>query len=600
MKHRLLSPLRPVHPVGVLRESGQVDHAEIRTAGRPAVRRRLPEVVETGPDKEAGHVVPVADRRPRIRVEVAPRHPAGVVGRQLVRSVLDRLPPDARLDPDRVGRLEIDAAAVDRRSRLRSDHRLAGIPFPEIVIIACMIVESENVQRAAADQVVRRSDVVVAGGHAARRVQRLDGCDEFAGQRDGRIVVRLVRIAALLRNLVADAPEDDARVVAVAPDEIRQVRLVPRVEEARIVIPRLRLPPHVEGLVHHEDAHRVAEVQQLRRRGIVRRADGVQAHFLQDCELALERPAVDRGAEGAHVVVEACAQQLDVPPVEEEALVGVPGNRADAELLAVAVDHTAVGDELRDQRVLVGIIDVPAVRTGDFQVGARPRGDFPPARVEDPVAHRLAGAGALQLRGDPDHGLRVADFRRRDIEAAVGEMRLRRSDEPHVAVDAAARVPAGIRLLGVVAAHGDHVVFARRRDKRRDVIAERAVAVRPCPDFVAVDIDRAVHKDAVELHGDPVCVRRREVLAVPADAARQRAAARRRRVVGGEFALDAPVVGQVQLPPGRVVESGLRPRRVVAEAEPPVEVEILHQPRRPALPSASCRQHHRRHQQASQ
>ena len=50
------------------------------------------------------------------------------------------------------------------------------------------------------------------------------------------------------------------------------------------------------------------------------------------------------------------------------------------------------------------------------------------------------------------------------------------------------------------------------------------------------------------------------------------------RVGGGEFPFDAPVVREVQAAPGAVVKGGLRPAGLVAQAEAPAEIEVLHRP----------------------
>ena len=50
MKYRSVSPLRPVKMICVLRETGEVDDSEVRTARRPSVRSRLADIVEACPD----------------------------------------------------------------------------------------------------------------------------------------------------------------------------------------------------------------------------------------------------------------------------------------------------------------------------------------------------------------------------------------------------------------------------------------------------------------------------------------------------------------------------------------------------------------------
>ena len=116
----------------------------------------------------------------------------------------------------------------------------------------------------------------------------------------------------LFQHLVAYGPHQDAGVVAVAQHQVGQVALVPLVEETGVVVLRLFTPPHVETLVHDDEPHRVTHVQQLRSRGIVRRADGVDAHGLQFGELAMQGILVEGSTQAAEVVVLADAIQLHV------------------------------------------------------------------------------------------------------------------------------------------------------------------------------------------------------------------------------------------------------------------------------------------------
>src|ERR1051326_4464818 len=58
--------------------------------------------------------------------------------------------------------------------------------------------------------------------------------------------------APLLDDLVPDAPDEDARMVAVAQDHVFEVAPVPLVPVEVIVELGLLLLPHVEGFVHHD------------------------------------------------------------------------------------------------------------------------------------------------------------------------------------------------------------------------------------------------------------------------------------------------------------------------------------------------------------
>ena len=126
-------------------------------------------------------------------------------------------------------------------------------------------------------------------------------------------------LAALLGNLVADGPHDDAGVVAVGYDEVGDVTVGPLVEEACVAVLALRVAPHVERLGHDHHAQRVADVHLHLARHVVSRADGVAAHVLQNLDLADERGLVDGGTEGTEVMVQTDSAQLARLAVQLEA-----------------------------------------------------------------------------------------------------------------------------------------------------------------------------------------------------------------------------------------------------------------------------------------
>ena len=81
----------------------------------------------------------------------------------------------------------------------------------------------------------------------------------------------------------------------------------------------------------HQQAEPIAQVEELGRGGIVRGADGVDAHPPEHLQPALPHPLRHRRADRARVVVQVDAEQLDAPAVQQEAAVAVEGDGADAE-----------------------------------------------------------------------------------------------------------------------------------------------------------------------------------------------------------------------------------------------------------------------------
>ena len=155
---------------------------------------------------------------------------------------------------------------------------------------------------------------------------------------EGWLRSRRISAVALLAAFVADGPQDDGRMVAVAADQGHEVLFRPFVEEFRITVLLLRDRPGICKFIHYQETHPVAQVQELRRRGIVGGTDGVAAHVLEHLEAAHPGVVVPDGAERARVVVQAHALQENLVLVEVET-VGLPFRAADAERGFVGVKH---------------------------------------------------------------------------------------------------------------------------------------------------------------------------------------------------------------------------------------------------------------------
>jgi hypothetical protein len=123
------------------------------------------------------------------------------------------------------------------------------------------------------------------------------------------------------------------------------------IEEPRVVVLVLRLVPAVERLVHHQEPHPIGEVQELRRRRIVRRAQGVHAHGLELLHALLDGAGVDGRPQRAEIVVIARAIELHRGPVQGEAGGRAEREGANAERGRVGVDDGAADRHGRDRRV---------------------------------------------------------------------------------------------------------------------------------------------------------------------------------------------------------------------------------------------------------
>ena len=312
-------------------------------------------------------------------------------------------------------------------------------------------------------------------------------------------------------------------MIAVAAEFRAPVLFVPVVEQQVIIVLRLAAFPAVERFVHHHHAQAVAQIEQFRRGRIVAGADGVAAHFLQDLNLPLQRAGVDGRAERAEVVMVANAVERHALAVQQKSVVRRELDGADAERRFVAVHQFAVLFDGGDGDIALRFLDAPQVSDcamtiwpsvrlglvrGDFHaVGGERRDGFAPGAVrvefENFIFHRHGGVGVrVIVHVDLDiHRRRLgADLRRGDISAPVRDVDRRGFDQPDVAVNAAARIPArGIRRI--VEADGDDVVRAEF-DERRQVHAPRGVAIGPAADELAVEPDRRVGHRAVHVQID--------------------------------------------------------------------------------------------------
>src|ERR1019366_2527305 len=323
----------------------------------------------------------------------------------------------------------------------------------------------------------------------------------------------------LVADFVAGAPQYDARVIAVAVDEVLDVALVPLVEIVGVAVGgdlTLADLPLVERLVHHQEAHAVAEVHEFGGVGIVAGADGIAAHLAQNFEAALPDALRDGGADASGLMVQADAVELDAFAVEQESLVGDEEGFADAGGGVVLVHHAVLVAERGVDFVEVGIGHTPEAGLRDahllhefvFAGGRNLLGGFGgldrlPVAIEQSDGQHAGGGGfALVLHPglDLNDGGVFGDAGRSDEGAPVSHVELVGGQQPRVPVDAGARIPSAIGLAGVVHLNGDDVVA--RVEVRREIVREGDVAVGALAQILAVDPHFAVLIDAVEFDDD--------------------------------------------------------------------------------------------------
>ena len=326
-------------------------------------------------------------------------------------------------------------------------------------------------------------------------------------------------------------------------------------------------------LVHHQQSQPVAGIEQLWRGRVVRRAVGVAAHVLEAAHAKLLHGIRHGHADAGVILVVAGAEQLQRAAVEEEALVGVEAERANAKRRVAGVYDLVAHADLSVQRVQRGAVHVPELRARELHVLLRlevhplrepeleqPAGGFLPARVEHgamDLTDRLLVGLIDDSRADRDvrpAGTRLVVEGRSDERAPVPDVQRRGLRQPHVAVDARALVPPALDVGGVDA-HRQHVLATVVRHIA-DVEVEARVAAAVVADAMPVQPHFAAAEDAVELEPQlaaEVFGGEIEPLAVPGNAARAKAMADvPGRVIG---LLDEPVVREVQRAPRAVIEA---------------------------------------------
>ena len=169
-------------------------------------------------------------------------------------------------------------------------------------------------------------------------------------------------------------------MIALPTDHRLQILLVPLVVEPAVVIGCFAAPPTVKRFDHHDHAQAVGQIEQLWSGRIVRGAERVAAHFLEDFQLPFQGAEIQGRTERTEIVVVAGSLQRHAAAIELEAIAGSKLDRAKSKRLIVHIDGFSVRRYGDSRKVTVGLFEIPKARSrhggGDFHSGRSAGSDF--------------------------------------------------------------------------------------------------------------------------------------------------------------------------------------------------------------------------------
>ena len=118
---------------------------------------------------------------------------------------------------------------------------------------------------------------------------------------------------------VADAPEDDRRVVTVAADHTAEKLYMFVIHTGQTV------------LLYHKDSETVASVKSFRSHRVVARTVGIHSYLFEFAQSPFLKFFRDGTADSGHILMHVHAFELHRPSVEKEATVIVKGYMPDAD-----------------------------------------------------------------------------------------------------------------------------------------------------------------------------------------------------------------------------------------------------------------------------
>ena len=505
----------------------------------------------------------------------------------------------------------INATAVNGRDGLRTVELPRRIVAMQLIVPAAVgVIDTDQTTSVGevVGMIIPRAtlELVVAKRHGTRGVGLFGPLDKV------ELSSLVKRLGAAGDHLVTHGPHDDRGRVKVTGDGRLKIELGPDliglgaddlgvadllIEETSVVeaVAVLRIGPAVEDLLVEQDTLLLAHLNEHARRRVVRRADGVAAHLLQDTHLALDsRTAID-GTQGALIVVHADALELDILAVKGKAFGDIVVKPAVTEHRVIRVDDLVINLDIGANRVEVGGLGGPKARVGStdlrldslglacgnsLSVGSHSAdGLFDLATLREDGLHErhvsvlvtIINNGGRELGGHVATVLAL-ELRSAHVDAVSSHRNLVGHHEVDIATDARARIPTAGRNL-MVDLDGDGILLARL-EVRGEVEREGRVAIRMVAQLGTVDPNGGIHVDTIEIDANQLARKsaiEKEALAIPADTARLIGALGLE--VGRIVLIDAVVMRKRDVLPRRVIERAGLSAAGVAQVEFPVVVK---------------------------
>ena len=303
------------------------------------------------------------------------------------------------------------------------------------------------------------------------------------------------------RDLVGDAPADDAGMVVVLDDQLLHLG-------DRVLTPVGHMLRDIGDLCPDDHARLIAEIVEILVVLVVCQTDGVRAQLLDELHILVMHFPGDGIAEALAVLMAGNTVQRVGAAVKEEALLRVNMEAAHAKALPHLVLYGSVQHQTHRAGVEIGVayaVPQMGMRKRDRGVTALAGQHLSPGGIED---RELDLALPLDAGLDGDVCICAVDSRG-DLHAAAAQIVQRNvifadDQQADIAVDAA--VEGEVRLLGidavvlaVVHRHGQLVLL---RQQAGHLCAEGRVAAVMAHDLLTVQRDPCAGVDALKLQPD--------------------------------------------------------------------------------------------------